>query len=67
MFLVRILDFLVCKRFECHDDTETCVAWFDDIVDIAVACSIVRVAEKVVVFLFLLLSHFGAPQGPPLP
>ena len=36
MLLPRVLKFLVCKLFECPDDTETCVARLDDVIDIAV-------------------------------
>ena len=51
MFLPRILLLFSRKLLESPDDAETCVARFDDIVDVAVSCCIVRVAEEIVVLL----------------
>ena len=55
MFLPRIFLLLAGELLEGADHAEACVARLDHIIDVSVACGIVRIAEKVVVFLLLLL------------
>ena len=57
VFLCRIDHFFAGKLLKGADDTEAGVARLDDIVDVAVACGIVRIAEQVVVLLLLLLCN----------
>ena len=57
MFLRRIYDFLVGELLKSPDYAEPRVSRLDHVVDVAVACRIVWVAEEVVVFLFLRLCH----------
>ena len=52
VFLGRICDLLCCKLLEGTDDAETCVSGLDDVVDVAVLCSVVGVAEEFVVLFF---------------
>lgn len=59
MFLSRIALSLRSELFESPDHAETCIARFDDIIDVTVACGLVRVAEQVVVFLFLFFGNLG--------
>ena len=59
MFLPWVLLLLACELLEGADHAEACVAWLDHIIDVSVACCIVRVAEKVVVFLLLLFCSLG--------
>ena len=59
MFLRWVGVFLCLKCLEGSDDAETSVTWLDDIVDVAVFCSIVRICELVAVFLFFLCHEFG--------
>ena len=56
MFLPRVLLLLACELFKGADHTETSVARLDHVVDVSVACGIVWVAKKVIVFLLLLLG-----------
>ena len=51
-------DFLAfaVQRFEGPDYAETRVAGLDDVFDITLLCSLVRIAEKVVVLLLLLFG-----------
>ena len=56
MFLGRILLTLGCQRLQRTNDAETRVARLDNIVDIAVAGSVVGIREFVVV-LFLFLGY----------
>ena len=53
VFLPWILLLLSRKLFKSTDDAESGVARFDNVVDISVACSIVWIAEQVVVLLCL--------------
>ena len=53
VLLCRVCDFFACELLQCAYYAETCVSRLDYIIDISVACRIVRVAEQIVVFLFL--------------
>ena len=59
MFLPRILLLLACELLKGADHTEASVARLDHVVDVSVACCILRVAEKGVVFLLLLFCRLG--------
>ena len=59
MLLRTILYALVTQLFEGADDAETGVARLDDVVDIALVGSIVRIAEQVFVLLLLLGNDGG--------
>ena len=59
MLLGRILYTLVMQLLESTDHAETGVAWLNDIVDIALVCSIVWVAEEIFVFLLLLCNDLS--------
>ena len=60
MLLPRVLLLLACQLLEGSYDTEAGVAWFDHVIDVTIACSVVRVAEEIIVFLLLLLCSLGA-------
>ena len=45
VFFPRILLFLAGKLLKGTDDTETCIARFDDVVYISIGSSVVRIAE----------------------
>ena len=77
MLLGRVGQFLCRQLLQSADDAETRVARFDYIVDIAVFCCVVRVAEEVGVLFFLLcdvglrvflslgffhIKHFGSTR-----
>ena len=56
MLLGRIGLLLSGELLKGADYAESCVARLDDIIDIAIACSLIRVAEEVIVFSLLLLG-----------
>lgn len=58
MFLGRVGEFLCGELLKSADHAETGVARLDDIINVAVACSIVGVAEQFVVLFFFSLSTF---------
>ena len=54
MTLCGVLQTLVAERLQSANYAETCVTWFDNVVDIAVASCVVRVRELIAVLLLLL-------------
>ena len=63
MLLGRVGELLGRKHLESADYAETSVAGLDDIIDIAVRSSLVRIAEEVVVFFLLGFLEFGSLLG----
>ena len=54
--LFRRIALLLCgEHLKGADDTEACVAGFDDVIDISVLSCIIRIGEEFCVFLFLFL------------
>ena len=60
MLLGWIRHLLACKLLKGPDHAEPGVARLDHVIDVAVACGLVRVAEQVVVLFLLLLCHASA-------
>jgi len=58
MLLGGVDHLLGSELLESADNTESCVARLDDVIDISVTCCIVGVAEEFVVLCFLLSEHF---------
>ena len=56
MLLGRIGLLLSGELLKGTDYAEPCVARLDDIIDVAVACCLIRVTEEVIVFSLLLLG-----------
>ena len=54
MFTRRIYHFLGFQRLESTNNTETCIAWFNNIIDITIRSSLIRISE----FLFVFRSPF---------
>ena len=61
MFLSRVLQSLCRQRLQSSDNSKSCIAWLDDIVDITVARDVVRVRELIVVLLLLLATNAPSP------
>ena len=59
MFLPRVFLSFAVKLFQCPDYAETGIARLDDIINVTITCSIVRVAEQVIVFRYLPLCGFS--------
>ena len=54
MFLSRQSVTLSGELSQCSTDAETCIARFDDVVNISVFSSLIRISEELVVLVFLL-------------
>ncbi len=63
MFLGRVRLLLGSEHVEGLDHAETCVARFDDIVDIAIFGCLVRVGEQVAVFILFHLDELLGVLG----
>ena len=63
MLLGGVDHLLGSELLESADNTESCVARLDDVIDISVTCCIVGVAEEFVVLCLLLLKHLGGIVG----
>ena len=59
MFLSGVLQTFVTQGFQCSDDTETGVTRFDNIVDVAILGSHIRIGESVSVFGFFFGDELG--------
>ena len=57
VLLGRIVQLLVLQLSEGTNDAEASIAWFDNVINVTVAGSIVGVSEELVVLLFLLLDE----------
>ena len=58
MFLPRVFLFFLGELLQSPDDAESCVAGLYDVVDVAITCGVVRIAEEFLVFLLLLRDLF---------
>ena len=59
MLLGRVCLLLAGELLKGADYAEPCVAWLDDIIDVAITCCLVRIAEKIVVLFLLLFCDAG--------
>ena len=59
MLLSRITQFLSLQLLQSTDNTETCVARFNHIVDVAIFSCIVRIGEQFRVFCFFLCKELS--------
>ena len=59
MFLCRHTVFLGSQRLQSPDNTEPCISWFNNVVDVTIPGCIVRIGKLFLVFFFSFGNKIG--------